>query len=115
MQISTTPVIIARHYDFLKWIMERIAKFPRNQRYSFGNLLEQKVLNILDQLIYAYYQKDKLEILKKINIEIEVVRHYLRLGKDISLLTLNQYEFSINALSEIGCQVGGWIKQQGNK
>lgn len=109
---ETTPAIISRHYDFLKWLMERIAKFPRNQKYSFGNVLEQKGLLILEQLIYAYYQRDKLETLKKVNIEIEVIRHYLRLSKDMNFITLNQYEFAINALFEIGKQIGGWIKQQ---
>lgn len=109
---SNVPEIIARHYEFLKWLMLRVAKFPRNQRYIFGKRVEEKNFDILEQLITAYYRKDKLAILNHINLDLEVVRYFLRLSNDLELLTHNQYKYSVTQLYEIGRQVGAWIKQQ---
>lgn len=66
---------------------------------------------VLGELIKAYYQRDKLEILKEINVELEIIRYFLRLAQDMELLTIKQYEFSMKLLQEIGKQVGGWLRQ----
>ena len=91
--------------------MNKVSTYPRNQRYVFGKSMEDKSLSVLDKLIRAYYQKDKVEILKEINVELEIIRYYLRLSKDMGFLTIKQFEFSINYLHEIGSQVGGWTKK----
>jgi hypothetical protein len=112
---SKTPEIIARHYEFLKWLMQCVAKFPRNQRYIFGKRLEEKCLDILELLLKAYYSRDKIELLKQVNTELEICRYFIRLSMDLKLLTIKQYEFCINSLFEIGKQTGWWLKQQVNK
>ena len=87
------PEIISRYYEFLKWFMNKVSTYPRNQRYVFGKSMEDKSLSVLDKLIRAYYQKDKVEILKEINVELEIIRYYLRLSKDMGLLTIKQIDY----------------------
>ena len=108
--MNKSPEIVAKYYVFLKWAMLHIEKLPKNQRYVFGKYFEDKLLNILENLLRAYYQKDKIAILQQANIDLDVVRYFLRLSIDLKLLTVKQYEFAINALLEIGRQLGGWIK-----
>ncbi len=112
MTISAKPEVIARYYEYLLWLMQRIAKFPRNQRYTLGKHLEEKGLQILATLIQAYYQKDKTKLLQAINLDLELIRYLIRLAKDLQLFSMSQYSFSTSALVEIGRQVGGWLKQQ---
>lgn len=105
-----SPEIISRYYEFLKWFMQRTAKFPRNHRYIFGKRLEDNALNILDNLIKAYYSKDKNPVLRDLNLDVESLRYHIRLANDLKLITIKQYEYTIKSLDDIGKQVGGWLK-----
>lgn len=109
------PKVITCAYDFIKWAIPHIAKFPRNQRYTLGERVESKLFLILELLIEAQYSKEKAEALKKANIEIEQLRYLFRLAYDLRLINLKTYELLAKYLGNIGAQVGGWIKQQATR
>jgi hypothetical protein len=68
------PKIITSAYDFIRWAIPHIAKFPRNQRYTLGDRIENKLFSLLELLIEAQYSKEKTNVLKKANLEIEQMR-----------------------------------------
>ena len=78
--------IINDYYDFLKWILLKIAKFPRNFRYTFGERLENLLLNIMELLIEAKYTKERRSLLQKANLQLEILRHYKESKEDIEEL-----------------------------
>jgi len=106
------PKVITSAYDFIKWVIPHIAKFPRNQRYTLGERIESKLFCLLELLIEAQYSKEKIEALKKANLAIEQIRYLFRLAYDLRLIGIKTYELSSKYLAGIGAQVGGWIKQQ---
>jgi len=106
------PKVITRSYDFIRWAIPHIAKFPRNQRYTLGERIENKLIGLLERLIEAQYSKDKIAILRKANLEIEQLRYLFRLSYDLRLINLKAYELSSRSLLEIGSQVGGWLKHE---
>lgn len=106
------PKVITSAYDFIKWVIPHIAKFPRNQRYALGERLENKIFCLLELLIDAQYSKDKANTPKKANLGIEQMRYLFRLCYDLQLINLKTYELSAKYLVEIGAQVGGWLRQQ---
>jgi hypothetical protein len=106
------PKVITHAYDFIKWAIPHIAKLPRNQRYTFGERIESKLFRLLELLIEAQYSKDKANLLKRANLEIEQLRFLYRLNYDLLMINLKTYELSSKHLMDIGVQVGGWIKQQ---
>lgn len=106
------PKVITATYDFVKWVIPHIAKFPRNQRYTFGERTESKLFCLLELLIGAQYSKDKADMLKRANLEIEQLRYLFRLTYDLRLINLKTYELSARYLVDIGAQVGGWLRQQ---
>jgi len=103
---------ITRTYDLLKRLMPAVSKFPRDKRYTLGLRIEDKLLIILELLIKANYSRAKLDVLKTANLEIEVLRHLLRLSYDLRFISLKSYEHSSQQTNEIGRLVGGWISQQ---
>ena len=107
------PKVITAVYDYLKWAIPHVAKFPRNQRYTLGERIENKLYLLLELLIEAQYSRDKTNALKKANLEIEQLRYLFRLAHDLRLINLKAYELSANHLAGIGAQVGGWIKSLG--
>ncbi|MBC8415387.1 MAG: diversity-generating retroelement protein Avd [Candidatus Cloacimonetes bacterium] len=104
--------ILNDFYEYQKWLVDKISKFPRNQRYVLGSKIENHAYTILEKLITAQYQKNKLSLLHQINIDLEILRYYIRFCNDLNLLTIRSYEYSSKQLQGIGSQLGGWIKEQ---
>ena len=74
--------------------------------------IEDAVLNLYDCLLLAIkLEAKKKDTLAKADYELVRLKHYLRLSKDMGLFSLKQYEFSSQAVVEIGRLLGGWIKK----
>ena len=74
--------------------------------------IEETILNFYDLLILAVKdEKDRKEILKKASFELERLKNYLRLCKDLEILSIRQYEYSSKSIVEIGNLLGGWLKK----
>lgn len=41
------PIVLSQWYDTAKWILEKIDKFPKDQRFIFGTRLADRSLGIL--------------------------------------------------------------------
>jgi hypothetical protein len=104
------PVVIARVYDLLLWILPRIEKFPRSQRFVLGERLERTLYDLLEALIEARWSKDRRAPLRRANLLVDAARYYVRLSRDLKLLTPGQYHHGGRILVEIGQQVGGWSR-----
>jgi len=96
-------------------VIPHLAKFPRNQRYTLGERVENKLFCLLELLIEAQYSKDKVNLLKQANLGIEQLRYLFRLCHDLRLVNNKTYELISRYLLDIGAQIGGWIKQQAVK
>lgn len=109
--MKESPIFV-KTYDFTKWLLEHTIKFPKSQRFVMAKRIEEAILNFYDSLVLAVKEeKDKKIILKKADFELERVKHYIRLCKDLNILTIKQYEFSSKAIIEIGNLLGGWMKK----
>lgn len=101
---------ITKLYDFILWMVPKLEKYPRGQKFLLADRIEGLMLNILECLIDAAYSKKKDEALRSANLKLEKLRYLIRLSKDLKLLNIKSYEFSARAIDDIGCSVGGWIK-----
>jgi len=111
--MDSTVRIIPKLYDFIKWSINRISKFPRDQKFLLGDRIENLLFDILEFLIEAVYTKHKKAILKKANLNLEKLRYYLRLTHDFRYMSTKQYEYACREVEEIGKMIGGWIKYKG--
>ena len=73
---------ITKLYDFLLWMIPKLEKFPRNQKFLIGDRIESLMLDILDLLIEAAYSKNKSPLLRSANLRLEKLRYLVRLSKD---------------------------------
>ena len=106
---------ITKLYDYLKWVIPKLEKFPRNQKFLLGDRIETLLLDILDLLIEATYSKNKSTALRAANLSLAKLRYLLRLSKDLELINLKSYEFSARAVQDIGASIGGWLKYAGHE
>ena len=108
--MTTEIDAITKLYDYLLWIVPKLDKFPRSQKFVFGDRIETQALDILDLLIEAAYSRSKTAILRSANLKLEQLRYLVRLAKDLKLLSLKSYEFSARAIDGIGTSIGGWLR-----
>lgn len=62
---------ITKLYDLLLWMIPKIEKFPRSQKFVLGDRMETLMLDILDLLIQAAYSKNKQAVLRSANLKLE--------------------------------------------
>ena len=90
--MNQPPQIITKVYDFLLYLVPQISKFPRSERYLLGERLETSSFDVLEVLLEACYTRDRLPLLSKANVQLEKIRYYVRLCKDLKLTSLHRYE-----------------------
>lgn len=61
-------------------------------------------------LVEAQYSRDKRRILKQANLELEKLRHLLRLSQELTDLSLKSYHYICAELDQVGKMIGGWQK-----
>ena len=101
---------ITKLYDYLLWIIPKLEKFPRSQKFLLADRIEGLLLDILERLIEAAYSRNKESALRSANLQLEKLRYLVRLSKDLKLINLKSYEFSARALEATGISIGGWLR-----
>lgn len=103
--------IFARTYDLILWLLPHTLKFPRSQRFVLGKAVPDTVLRLQELLIEATQSQAPIDKLKQADTQLQKLRFYLRLCRDLNLFTVGQYEHVSKLETEIGKLLGGWIKK----
>jgi four helix bundle protein len=105
-------IIFQKIYDLILWMYSLINKFPKSQRFVLGQQLENTLLDILKGIIQANQERNKLEILKQVSVDLDKFRILYRLAKDLKFMSIRQYQFGAEKINEVGKILGGWTRQQ---
>jgi len=99
-------------YDMIKYGNQCIIQFPKAERYALGSEIKQSMYKILRLIVVANKSRNKKPILYEIDVELDVIRTFIRLAadKDMKYLPLRKYENWGKMLNEIGKMLGGWMK-----
>ena len=73
-----------------------------NIQFVLGDCIETLALDILDDVIVAYYSKQKLERLQNANLKLERLRFLIRLSHDLKLLSNQKYGVISQKINETG-------------
>lgn len=104
--------ILQKTYDMIKYGNQCLLQFPRAERYALAAEIKQSMYKILRLIIQANKQRSKRKLQIEIDIELDVLRTFIRLAADkqIKYLSLRKYEIWSKQLNEIGRMLGGWMK-----
>lgn len=104
--------IFSRTYDMLLWLLPHVTKFPRVHRFGLGERITRLGLDFQETLIAAglHRGRERVTLLDKADIQLAQLRQTIRLGKDLQLLSIGQYEHIAAMLVEVGRLLGGWRK-----
>lgn len=101
---------VTKLYDFILYMIPKLEKFPKNQKFLLGDRIETALLDTLEILIEAAYTRQKTHLLTKANLRLERLRYLLRLCKDLKLVNLKTYETAAKSIDAVGVSVGGWLR-----
>jgi hypothetical protein len=79
-------------YDLAKWLYPTVGRFPKSQRLILSQRLELLTLGILGAAIKLNYGDSKI-VRKNMLVDLHKLQTLLRLSKDLSWLSLKQYEY----------------------
>ncbi len=102
--------VLQKTYDMVQYGYICLRQYPKTERHTLAAETKLAMYQLLRLIVTAnrhYYKKTTLQDL---DIELDLLRLYVRLAKDLGFLPFRQYENWAKMLSEIGRMVGGWIK-----
>ena len=104
-------LVIDKTYVLVLWTANHVAKFPRNHKFTLGERLIKQMYMVLEGLLRAKYTRDRAQLLRGVNLDLEILRFQFRLARDLKCLALESFGFAARAVNEIGQMVGGWGKK----
>ena len=94
--------IIQKTYDLIVWFVPILNRLPRSHKFMLGDRIIERLYKMLDQLVLARYEQDKLKRLEAIDPEIVLLRYQTRLLRKFELIDDGKYEFASKLIDEIG-------------
>jgi hypothetical protein len=104
--------IFKRTYDLYKTFYGYRTVIPKQDRYTIWQRSEDTLLNLLQEILLAsqMYKSEKIPALEKASTNLNLLRVFLRLMKEVKTLDNKKYIALQSLVDEIGRMLGGWIK-----
>lgn len=99
-----------RTEDMIKYGYIALRQFPKSEKFSLALDIKRTMFAMLEKIIRANRQRDKLAALHEIDTELEVLRTQIRLAMELEFLPFKKYEVWSGHLAEVGRMLGGWLK-----
>jgi len=107
-------IIYTRMLEVYLWLFEKVATFPKAQRFIIGQQIENAGLNCLRYIIEANNARSRGATLAKLdalNTELAVLRGLLRITYEMRFMKASSLGFITQKIDEVGRMTGGWSKK----
>jgi hypothetical protein len=104
--------IFKKIYELYKVIYCYREKVSKMNRYALWQRCENLILDIAEKIIVVtdLSKEEKLPILKKISLKLNILRMFIRLSKELRVIDNKKYIYFQEIIDEIGRMLGGWIR-----
>ena len=106
---SELPVYKAT-YDLLLQVFSMVHNLGKEYKYSLGEKIKNEVTDLLSNIYRANRTREKNIPLDNARENLELVRLYIRILKDMKQIGMNKYIFLNKNLEGISKQLAGWHK-----
>lgn len=117
---DSLPVGPAHHYGQLLARLEELegythavlVQFPKAERHLLCAEIQRSMNAIQRLIITAWKRYHKQTTLRDLDVEIEVLRGWIRKSQRLRYINAHRYQIWSEHVGQIGRMVGGWIKAQ---
>lgn len=104
--------LIPKTEKYIEYILQIITKLPRTEKFNIGNEYKQSMYEMLRNIMYLskIEQNQALNILNKIDAELNTQRIYLRIMKNNKWIDERKFKIAMEQIYEIGKILGGLLK-----
>lgn len=104
--------IFTKVYDLYKSVYRFRNFIPKQDRHTVWQKCEVSLLESLEYIWLAGHvsKKEKLPILERANLKLNMFRVFVRLSKDVRAIDSKKYVLLQENTDEVGRMLGGWIK-----
>lgn len=104
--------ILKKTYDLYRGLSEYRRLIPKKDRFTTYERVENSMLQILSGIFKASSQskKEKLASLEEVSVQLNLLRIFIRLMKDMRAIDNKKYTLIQSQIDEIGRMLGGWIR-----
>jgi hypothetical protein len=106
----TDLLIRQRVEDMIDYGYIALRQFPKSERHVLSAEIRQCMWSILRCVITCNLARDKRAALLQLDVELNVLRSFLRRAMQYEFLQFKKYEHWSKLNDEIGRMIGGWIK-----
>jgi four helix bundle protein len=105
--------LFTRTYDLLLWLIPRVQQFPRTHRFGLGERIQRLALDFQDTLVAAGKSsgQQRRQHLQNADLQLAQLRVWMRLTRDLEILSIRRYEHVARSMNEVGRLLGAWLKQ----
>ena len=109
-------ILIPKIEDYIEYMLNVIVKLPRVEKFNIGNEYKVSSYRMMYNTLYLNKINRKkqtlegIELLNKIDTELNCQRIYLRIMKKQKWIDIKKFDVSMSKIYEIGKIIGGLIK-----
>ena len=109
-------ILIPKIEDYIEYIITIIIKLPRTEKFSIGTEYKGSMYKMLENLLYLNKISRKesykvtLNIINKIDAQLNCQRIYLRIMKKYKWIDIKKFDIAMKKIYEIGLIIGGLTK-----
>jgi len=104
-------ILYQKIYDFILYSFPILKKFPKSQKWVLAQDIQKSLINLQKYIILAHRNYYRRDMLKKADVELEIIRCLIRLSKDLKFISIQRYGVFCIKLEEIGKIFGGYAKK----
>jgi hypothetical protein len=113
--VSDPPPIHTAAVELTEWTLGRTADFPKGQRHTFGQRLDNLCLDALERITRARFAssvEERREHLRELNLILELMRVFWRIVEKRSWISGAQCLHANRLIDEVGRMAGAWLKRE---
>lgn len=112
MALTEELPIYKATYDLVLIIFRFSKNFSKEYKYTIGESIKKEAIEAVTNIYRANSNIDKKPHLEKARENIEVLRIYIRLLKDLHQISTKQLVYVNGYIENISKQLTGWYKSQ---
>ena len=112
---AKAPPIFVELYDLVLLLYQVVRHFPKSQKFVLGQRIETTAVDVLAAVIEGNLVRDKAPHLHRASVELDKLRVFVRLARDLQFMDFNKYEAVSEHIDRAGRMLGGWIKWAGKE
>ncbi len=96
--------------DMIKYGYICLRQFPKSEKHTLAAQVKVCMVGLLRLIIACNKQFSKRTAMREVDVELDILRAYVRLSHELGFLPFRKYENWAKMNDEIGKMLGGWIK-----